>query len=159
MIKTIMYNKALDDPRLRLAIARLKLGKDSAFSRQHEAAKKNPQNTKRVRLFYVEGPKNSVTAILLANFSLFRGEPGVRGKIPIGVFVSPKYRRCGLASSLVKAARKHYPRSTLYTEAWDKASMLFWHKLVPITKNEPAIYDHTLNEFLPEGYSNDLVPT
>lgn len=155
-----MFNAAIKDPKLLGAIERLKLGEGSTFSRQLHAAKANPLHTKKVRLFYAEGPKGGVYGILLADSIPFRGASKKNGTVGIGVYITPKMRRKGIASSLVAAVRAYYPTRTLISEAWNKGSLLFWHSVVPITKSEPVVYDCSLNNFLPENHwkYNDITP-
>lgn len=130
-IKSLWFEDAIKDKKLSKAIARLRL-KNGYF--QHQAWQMRPTNQwdrpklRSVRLFFAEGERGGIHAVLMAH----KESSWVR----IGVFVDRKRRRQQVGTSLVVAARHHYPKTPLRGVAWSDPSTNFWRRVRPITATE-----------------------
>jgi GNAT superfamily N-acetyltransferase len=127
-IRSLWFEDAIKDKRLKKAITRLRL-KNGYF--QHQEWQMRPTNqwdrprTRSVRMFFVEGDRGGIHAVLLAHKE--------RSWIRIGVFVDRKMRRQKVGTNLVVAARHHYPKTPLRGVAWSDPSTNFWQRVSPIT--------------------------
>lgn len=119
---------ALQSPRLAQAFKKLRLT-DGHFQMLGERVKQGIGKSEEVRMFWVEGPKGGVRAILIA------WSRNTRSSISIGVYVDSKSRRKGLGRLLVVTAREHYKRPFKVT-AWSPLSSVFWDSVAPSLESE-----------------------